>query len=141
MPRFSPTSVALFVAALCISWHSAGNGISTAQAGCGDYVHLGRMDSAAEPTATGTTPPGFDATAPASKFPHRPCQGPHCRQHPQAPAAPAPAPTTSGPQRQACLIGHAAPLLPDSDFLIPDKDAPYCQLAETRIERPPRQRS
>jgi hypothetical protein len=141
MPRFSPMSVVLFVAALCIAWQSAGSGISTAQAGCGDYVHVGTMDSAAEPTGTGAIPPGLEATAPDLEFPHRPCRGPHCRQQPQAPTAPAPVPTTSRPQHQACLIGHAAPLVPTSDFLIPDKAAPYRKLAAARIERPPRQRS
>src|SRR5258708_4373908 len=76
MPRFSLKSIALFVVAGCISWQGAGTGISTALAGCGDYVHLAGMESTGKPTGIADSVLGLESIAPNAEFPHRPCQGP-----------------------------------------------------------------
>jgi len=137
MLRFLPRSIVL-VAALCILWQGIGAGISTAQAGCGDYVHLGAMESPAILSGIADTISRFDSTVPNSEFPPRPCQGPHCGEQPSTPLAPAPVPTTGGPQHEGCLVELLASMSPASDFISCDTSALYGKLPEAPIEPPPR---
>jgi len=149
MPRFSLRSAALFVVAFCFSWQSAGTGLSTAQAGCGDYVHLGGMESAERFPAENFTANsigksirisygsfGLEPRERDHGSPRQPCHGPHCRQQPLSPAAPVP--VTSNPQQKACLIEQAESMSSHSHALILDASAPRGDLPESRIERPPR---
>jgi hypothetical protein len=137
MPRFLPRSIVL-VAALCILWQGIGAGISTAQAGCGDYVHLGTMESPARLSGIADTVSGFDSTVPNPEFPRQPCQGPHCGEQPSTPPSPAPGPTSGSPQHEAYLVELLAIMSHASDFVSSDTTAQYGKLPEAPLEPPPR---
>ena len=146
MPRYSLKSVALFVIAFCVFWQSAGVCLSTAHAGCGDYVHLGGMESLKKFTGNSTGKFtgianglfGLESRGPDQGLPRRSCHGPHCRQQPLTPTAPTPVTNTSIPQRKACLIEQTVPVLPVSHKLILEVAAPHGELPESRIDRPPK---
>jgi hypothetical protein len=142
MSRLSPKPSLRIAVAFCAVWQSAGTGIATAQAGCGDYVHLGAMQPADH--AIGATPGssdsliGLELLDPDHGLPRRPCHGPHCRQEPLTPAAPLPAPTTSGSHQKACLIDQGVPQLPVVYTVILAVETRHDEMSGSRIERPPR---
>jgi hypothetical protein len=138
MPRFSPRLATLFAIAFCISWQSAVTGSSTAQAACGDYVHLGTIKTEGIPLGSTDAVFGLNSRDQEHKLPRRSCDGPHCRQQPLTPAAPAPVPTQNGPQQKACLAEQTVPMLPVSHTFIPQLALRHDELPESRIERPPR---
>ncbi len=148
MPRYSPRSAAFFVVAFCLSWQGLGRDSSTAQAGCGDYVHLGGMESTLPFESGVKTIPvagrrlDLDLRGPLHepdpRLPRRPCQGPHCRQLPSLPDLPPPIPTATGPQQPACVLTWTEMTTPVSQSLLPELDVRHDELAVLRIERPPR---
>src|SRR5262245_51304523 len=98
-----PVAVAVLAALGAALWI----GPSSAQAACGDYVHLGggiELDKPASHSA------GLDApehSAWQSQIPLvPPCDGPNCRRQAPAPELPVPVSPTSGPDHKAHLA-HA----------------------------------
>lgn len=140
MPRCSPKSLALFVFAFCVLWQTAGNGIATAEAGCGDYVHLGQMQSAGHANgiadAVARHLSSRNSRGPNQELPRQPCQGPHCRPQPLMPLTPVPPAST--PQQKACLLEQVVPMLAVSQALILDGAARHDELPGSPLERPPR---
>jgi len=135
MSRISLKSAALPVVAFCWAMQCAGSGMSTAQAGCGDYVHLGGIDAPLVIPGMAVHP-----VRPAQSHEHdgQRCQGPHCRQRPATPDAPVPAEPVSGPDQKACLVWHALPVMDcDHDFLT-ESAVRLNELPHGRIDRPPR---
>jgi hypothetical protein len=139
MPHCSLRSLSLFAAAFVVIVIGAPGSRGVAQAGCGDYVHVGGAARYVEMT-------GNHAGSHAEATPYRvagrsgrpSCQGPSCRQNPFVPLEPAPLPVSQGSDHKACLV---------HDVELPRRAAGWA-LCETshaavdfpglRIERPPR---
>src|SRR5262249_30686167 len=108
MPHRSFRSFCLFAATFVVALQMLSDGIQQVHAGCGDYVHVGKLEA---------TSPSIHSKAPALLLGSRqrapqpvpsPCHGPSCRQQPMTPAAPAPVSLSSGSERKACLAESSA---------------------------------
>lgn len=137
MSRISLKSAALPVVAFCWALHCAGLGTSTAQAGCGDYVHLGGGDT---PMVIPGMPVHHARPAGPGGNDSQGCQGPHCRQSPATPDAPVPSEPVNGPDQKACLVWHEVPMITGDRALLTEPSVRLIESPHGRIDRPPRSR-
>jgi len=102
MPRVCVKSPVL-IAVLAVLGAALWIGPSSAQAACGDYVHLGGSTQLDEPAPDSMALGGAKHSIQQPRLPLvPPCQGPNCRgQAPPEPPAPAP---SSGPDHKALPV-------------------------------------
>jgi hypothetical protein len=142
MSRVPVKSPLLFGVAFCLALLNAGTGSSSAQASCGDYVHLAGGAALNSPfVGSGAIPAQGMPAAEHGRPDGRHCQGPQCRRQNEAPGMPVPSPESSGQQQLACLNASAAPAGPECDRLTATQDRPLRESSELRIDRPPRRGS
>src|SRR4051794_35034105 len=105
MSRCSLRSFGPFVAVFLIAAVGAPDSSGVAQAGCGDYVHVG--GAAPRPGMTGNHAGSRPDAAPfdvAGRSGRPPCDGPTCRQSPLIPLDPAPLSVSKRVDHKACLV-------------------------------------
>lgn len=138
MLRVCVKSGPLAVAALIVATAAFSTGASRAEAGCGEYVHLGRGMELAD--MTGHAPQ--DASSESGREDHAPfappCRGPNCRQKAPAPDLPVPGPTTSAPDDKAFLEDAGLATTQGPRLAPSAADLPRNEIFGGRIERPPR---
>jgi hypothetical protein len=108
----------------------------SAFATCGDYLLHNGMSGAATPLASesGRESPQAEPQSP----PGKPCDGPHCRQTPQAPAAPA-APLKWAPHTDLAIVTSANAGANGIGNRRPDGGPAHQRPGHPhRIDRPPR---
>ena len=146
MSRFW-VKVSVLSCAACVTWLGDGIGARSANASCGDYVHLEGAD-AKDPSERNSMlqvsrwkeHTEKSQQSRPSDFPGQTCHGPGCRQNdPQSdPIAPVTAPTT--PQREfgACAIDETSPTNPLIGVVGYNLPLTTGNGPHSRIERPPR---
>jgi hypothetical protein len=139
MPRCSLRSLSLFAAAFVVAVIGVSGSGGVAQAGCGDYVHVGGATPHNEMTEnhsgshSNMTPFGV-----AGRSGPPPCHGPSCRQNPLVPLEPAPLPVTQGFDQKGCLVHDVELPRPAAGWALCEIAHAPVDLSGLRIERPPR---
>jgi hypothetical protein len=149
IPRCSLRSLSLFAAAFVVIVIGAPGSRGVAQAGCGDYVHVGGTapyDAMTGDAMTGVEMTGNHAVSHAEMTPFGvagrsgppPCQGPSCRQNPFVPLEPAPLPVSQGFDHKACLVHDVELPRPAAGWALCEASHAAVDFPGLRIERPPR---
>jgi hypothetical protein len=140
MPHLSFRNFCLVAATFIVALQMAAGGTPAAHAGCGDYVHVGKAESAAA-AFRHSDGPSYLLGQREHLPPPSPCHGPSCRQRPMTPAGPAPVSLSNGREQKAFLTGPAASLVVSPHPLPPDAVVAIDESPAGRIERPPRHSS
>src|SRR5262245_5265885 len=141
MPQLSFRTLFLSAATFVVALQILPGGSPPAHAGCGDYVHVGKSESAAASRRANAPAQLLGSGESAPQPVPSPCHGPSCRQRPMTPAAPAPVSLTSGGEQKACLMESSANLVDSAEPVPIDAAIPAGESPAGRIERPPRHSS
>ena len=153
MSHISARSVLLAVATFVVALQTAPGSSPAAYAGCGDYVHVGRMSEGLRSDghySDGRYGNGRDgdghrgarfASSPQSPLPAAPaCHAPSCRQ-PMLPVSPAPASEGGSLDQKACLSLRIELPLDSPELIVMAPLINSEEIPGLQIERPPRDRS